>query len=166
MHKFPANAPKDLYEAFAYIGSVTRPTIDDLKLMVILEAAGKVMYDEFAAGAVDPKIRALLSDSGRDELAHAWRVSRAIGKLTGTDYSVPAPEENPYLAGWVKPDLTLELMNSLAETEFEGEALYERWAESCENAEASQLFRQNGREEASHGHRLKEVSELLAAHAR
>lgn len=163
MHTFPPNAPKNLYEAFAYIGSVTRPTIDDLKLMVILEAAGKVMYDDLAAGATDSRVRELLIDSGSDELAHARRVSRAIGKLTGTDYPVPSPEENPYLAAWEKPDLTAELMNSLAETEFGGEALYERWAENCENAEAVQLFRQNGCEETNHGHRLKEVSELLAA---
>jgi rubrerythrin len=161
MHTLPPNAPNNLYEAFAYIGSVTKPTIDDLKLMVILEAAGKVMYDDLAAGA-DPQVRALLIDSGDDELAHARRLSKAIGKLTGTDYPVPEPTENPYLTGWVKPDLTADLLNSLAQAEFGGEALYEHWAENCDNSEVRQLFRQNGREETSHGHRLKGVSELLA----
>ncbi|HVJ06669.1 MAG TPA: ferritin family protein [Candidatus Saccharimonadales bacterium] len=161
MHTLPANAPQNLYEAFAYIGSVTKPTIDDLKLMVILEAAGKAMYDELAAGA-NPRVQALLIDSGNDELTHACRLSEAIGKLTGTNYSVPEATENPYLTGWVKPDLTADLLNSLAQAEFGGEALYEHWAENCENSEARQLFRQNGREETSHGHRLKEVSGLLA----
>lgn len=151
-----------MYEAFSYIGSVTNPSLDDLKLMVILEAAGKAMYDDLASGDSDPNVQAMLLASGRDELTHAERVSAAIGKLTGTSYPVPAPEENPYLAGWVKPQLTAELAINLARTEFDGEALYEKWAKHCPNAEAAELFRLNGSEETNHGLRLEKIAELLA----
>ncbi len=162
MHVTPESAPKTLYDAFSYIGTVTLPTLDDLKLMVILEAAGQAMYDDLAAGSSDPEIETLLSASGCDELEHARRVSRAIGLLTGTDYPVPARDENPYLVDWVKPDLTETLLHNLAEAEFGGEEMYGLWAASCKNAEVADLFRQSGREETLHGDRLEKIAELLA----
>ena len=163
MHIIPKDAPQDLYDAFAYLGSLTRPTLDDLKLTVLLEAAGKAMYDHFAASVSHPAMQALLSASGRDELAHARRVSRAIGLLTGADYPVPEREENPYLVGWLAPTLTKDLLENLAEAEFRGEDMYGQWAEGCENAAVAELFRQNGREESLHGERLKTMSHLMAA---
>ena len=36
----PAGAPATIGEAFAHINAVTAPSIDDLKVMVLLEAAG------------------------------------------------------------------------------------------------------------------------------
>jgi len=63
MYALPHNAPANLYEAFAYIGSVRHATIDDLKLMLLLEAAGKEMYDDLAADAADPEIRSLLTEA-------------------------------------------------------------------------------------------------------
>ena len=41
----PAQAPESLFDAFAYIAAVETPTLDDLRLMVILEAAGKALYE-------------------------------------------------------------------------------------------------------------------------
>jgi rubrerythrin len=163
MHTLPSNAPANLYEAFTYIGSVVSPSLDDLRLMVILEAAGKAMYDDLASGNLERDVQSMLKASGRDELKHAVRVSEAIGKLTGTKYPVPVQEENPYLSGWAKPQLTAELVDDLAKEEFAGEALYEGWAAHCANPAAAELFRLNGREETSHGHRLQKVAKLLVS---
>lgn len=71
--------------------------------MVMLEAAGKLMYDDLVASDRDPKIREILVDCGREEYLHAERVNAAIGKLTGDAYPVPTSEENPYLVAWVNP---------------------------------------------------------------
>jgi rubrerythrin len=164
MHTLPPGAPATLNEAFAYIGAVTAPSIDDLKLMVVLEAAGKGLYDDLAAGVEDEAVRALLARNGREELAHAHRVSRAIGTLTEADYPVPAPAENPYLTGPApKRAVDRAVLMALAEAEFAGENLYERWAANCANPEAAALFRQNGREETEHGLRLQQAANLLAA---
>lgn len=162
MHTLPPNAPANLYEAFPYIGSVTNPSIEDLKLMVILEAAGKVMYDDLAATDVHLNVQAILTASGLDELKHAERLSVAIGKLTGDCYPVPQREENPSLTDWVKPQLTPELLKNLAQAEFGGEALYEAWAQHCPRSEAATLFRLNGGEETQHGLRLEVIAMLLA----
>lgn len=164
MHQIPAGSPATLGEAFKHINGLTNPSVDDLKVMVMLEAAGLQLYQGLAAGTDRADIHALLLHNGREELAHAHRVSKAIGKLSGADYPVPAPEENPYLAGpppATRP-LTPAILQSLAQGEFNGENLYERWASACSDAEAAALFRQNGREEVEHGMRLQQAAALLA----
>jgi rubrerythrin len=163
MHELPAGAPATMTDAFKHIATLDSPSIDDLKVMVMLEAAGLRLYQDLAAGTDRKDVHALLLHNGREELAHAHRVAKAIGKLTGTDYAVPEPEENPYLAGpqpQPKP-LTVDNLQTLAQAEFNGENLYERWAANCENAQAAALFRLNGREEAEHGARLQHAAELL-----
>lgn len=161
MHKIPKGAPTNLYEAFSYIASVSQPKIDDLKLLVILEAAGKAMYDALAESVEDREVRALLQESGQDELLHAKRVSQAIVKLTGEAYPIPGTTENPYLVDWVKPVLTRDMIEGLVGAELGGEALYASWAANCPNAEAARLFEQNGSEEANHAQRLRVIAGRL-----
>ncbi len=164
MQTLPDGAPETLNEAFAHIASVQAPTIADLQVMVLVEAAGKALYEGLAAGVEDPRVAELLARSGREELAHAHRVSRAIGRLTGTDYPVPEPQDNPYLAAPMPtPKVTREMLEGIAAAEFGGEALYEGWAAHCADPEAARLMRQNGKEEAQHGERIGEVLRMMPA---
>lgn len=157
MYVLPPNAPANLYEAFAFIGSVRNPTLDDIKLMMLLEAAGKTMYDALAEDAPNEEARRLLLESGCDEYLHAERMAQIVGLLTDEPCSVPAPAENPYLVDWQKPRLTVELLEKLAAAEDNGGALYECWAQSCANAEAAGLMRLCGREEATHSERMRKI---------
>ena len=162
MHELPADAPRSLFEAFGYIAALHAPSVDDLKVMVMLEAAGKRLYEEIADQASDPEVQKLLRHNGREELAHAHRISRAIGKLTGADYPVPEPDENPYLIDYRdNSGAGAERLSGLAETEYGGKELYERWAANCPNAEAAALMRQNASEESQHGDRLKQAVKIL-----
>jgi rubrerythrin len=163
MHPIPAGRPTNMYEAFAYIGSVEEPTLDDFRLMVLLEAAGKSMYDDLADDVESPELKAMLRECGHEEWLHAERMSRAVEILSGVPYPVPAEGENPYLVGWVKPRLTRELTDSLAKAEAGGEAMYGGWAAQCGNAEVAALFRQSGREETDHARRLERISAQLAS---
>ncbi len=164
MLSLPEGAPPTLGEAFALINKTTHPTVDVFKLMVLVEAAGKLLYEDLASQVSDEAVKALLLHNGREELAHAHRVSRAIGKLTGTDYPVPEPAENPYVAALTPArNVTVEMLTALAEAEFSGESLYETWAQNAANVDVAVLLRQNGREEAEHGARLQQAAELLAA---
>ena len=165
MHEIPEGAPATLMDAFAHMAQLDRPSVSDLKVMVMIEAAGLDLYRNMAEGTDREDVREILLHNGREELAHAHRVSKALGKITGTDYPVPAPEENPYLAG-PQPEpkpLTADALHALAEAEFSGDELYERWAANCDNEEAAALFRLNGKEELQHGGRLTQAAELLGA---
>jgi rubrerythrin len=160
--QLPAGAPQTLGEAFRYINSVTAPTLDDLKLMVLLEAAGLELYQGMAAGAVNTAVADIFNHNGREELAHAHRVSKAIKAISGEDYLPPEAADNPYLTGPpMSVPLSAEGLRGLAQGEFGGEELYETWAANSTNAEAARLFRLNGGEESQHGNRLLEAAGLL-----
>lgn len=160
----PAGAPTNLGEAFAHINSVTSPTLDDLKVMVLLEAAGLELYRGVAVDTDNVAVKALLEHNGREELAHAHRVSKAIQAISGEEFLPPEPADNPYLATALPSmSASAEALRGLAKGEFGGETLYASWAANTENPEAARLFRLNGKEETEHGNRLLEAAELLSA---
>ena len=159
----PTGAPLTLGAAFAHIYTVEKPSITDLKVMVLVEAAGLTLYEETAKATDNPEVQALLRHNGREEMAHAHRVSKAIFAISGEDFPPPDAANNPYLAGPIpSTPVTAEGLKKTAEAEFGGDALYTRWADATENAKAAALFRQNGKEESDHGNRLLEAAALLA----
>jgi len=97
MSQLPASAPEKAGEAFAHINAVISPTLDDLKLMVFLEASGLAAYYELAESAPNAEVRSLLEANGREELAHAHRVSKVIKILSGEDFPPPNAEDNRYV---------------------------------------------------------------------
>jgi len=158
----PSYMPESAGEAFKHINAVTHPTLDDLKLMVYLEASGQVGYGDLARGASSAAIAALLNANGREEVAHAHRVAKAIRAIHGEDFAVPAPEDNPYAKSAVRK-LDRAILEGLVKAENSGKTLYDTWADNTTNAEAAALFRQNGIEEAKHGARAQEAIGLLDA---
>jgi rubrerythrin len=161
MGQLPANAPESAKAAFAQVNAKTTPSIDDLKLMVYLEASGQTSYGELAKGAPNPEIRTLLEANGREELAHAHRVAQVITLISGEDFAVPAAADNRYAtaSGGVVDRAMLEM---LVRAEDGGCILYETWAANIGNPEAAALLRQNAKEETRHGQRAKDALALLA----
>lgn len=155
--------PPTIGEAFAHIGRVTAPTVMDIKVMCLVEAASKELYRATAAGAENPAVADLLRTNGDEEFVHARRAAAVLRVLTGEDFTPPEADTNPYLASGVFPigELTPPALRKLAQTEFDGERLYEGWALSIGNNEAASLLRANGKEEADHGNRLLQAAALL-----
>lgn len=158
-----AQMPQTIGAAFAHINQITAPTIDDLKVMVLVEAASEELYCRTAATTDNPAVADLLRHNGHEEMKHAHRVAEAIGLLGGGAFPPPARDANPYLTGVAGGvgELTPETLRKLAETEFAGDALYETWAASMSNPAAAALFRANGKEETDHGNRLLQAAALL-----
>jgi len=161
----PSGAPTTLGEAFAHIGKVTAPSVLDMKVMVLTEAAAMALYYKTAELSDDPRVKDLLQRNGREEMLHAQRAMLAIKAVSGEDFYAPLPEDNPYLADGAFPlgEMTKSGLEKLAQGEFGGEKLYEVWADNTANAEAARLFRLNGGEERDHGNRLLEAAALLPA---
>ena len=159
----PEGAPATLREAFAHIGTVTTPSALDMKIMALTEAAAMTLYYKTAEGTDNAEVRALLERNGREEFLHAQRAALAVKAVSGEDFFPPVAEDNPYLQGGAAPfaPITKEALTGLAQGEFGGEALYEKWAANTDNAEAARLFRLNGKEETDHGNRLMQAAALL-----
>lgn len=142
---------------FVRLFQVTKPTIDDLKIMAMLEASGLGLYQALADAAPNDAIRKQLMKNGREEVAHAHRLKKAIMLLANEDYPLPEPEQNPFHDPHPTVTVTKESLAQLAAGEGTGEALYETWASNIENEEVAALLRQNGKEETGHQHRLLEA---------
>jgi len=153
--------PKTAEEASAYIFTVKKPTLDDFKVMVLLEAAGQGFYGALAEAAPSEPIRTLLARSGQEELGHAHRVSRVIKQLFGADFTPPEPADNPYYMAPKGLVVSAEMLDGIIQGEIAGEALYESWAAGIGSDEAARLLRQNGKEERGHGDRAQQAKGLL-----
>lgn len=157
----PENMPPDFESALGYIMGVTAPTIDDFKLMAYVEAGGEAFYAGLANGAPNQAIKDLLNANGREERAHAHRLKRVIEKLSGDNFEVPAPDDNPY---YVEPEgiaVDKDFLDFLIGAEDGGDALYAGWADTIDDDECADLLRQNGKEEGNHAGRAKEMMGLL-----
>ena len=155
--------PSSTGDAFARLNAATKPSVEDLKVMVCLEAGGQGYYDQLAANAPNDEVRNLLSMNAREEMGHAERVRKAIKHLSGEDFPIPSPENNPLhgLGADSNTQVTKELLQQIAQLELDGDQLYGRWADNLDNEEAAKLLRQNGKEEVNHGERLEEAVRLL-----
>ena len=160
MSKLPDSAPATIGEAFKHINAVTHPTLDDMKLMVFLEASGQSGYYALAEGAPNAEVAELLRANGREEMDHARRVSQAIKVLYGIDFEPPTPEQNPYAGGPAAP-VTAELLQGIVRGEDNGCALYLTWAEHTADPAAAELFRLNAHEETLHGQRAARALALI-----
>lgn len=161
MSNEPQNMPADFESALGYLMGVTKPTINDFKLMAYVEAGGEAFYIGLANASPTPEIAELLTKNGREERAHAHRVKRVIEKLSGDSFEVPTPENNPY---YVIPEglsVDAAMLNDLIEGELGGDALYQGWAATMDDSECAELLSQNGKEEIRHGDRCKQALALL-----
>ena len=161
MTGLPMQMPRDGMSAYAYFLTVKQPTIEDLKGMMFLEASGQGLYDGLAALTDKEEAQQILARNGREERAHAHRLRRAIRILTGEIVEVPAPQDNPYHGALGFDALTPEVLEGLVGAEFDGETLYNIWADGVGNDDAARLLRQKGREERRHGDRMRKVMSLL-----
>ena len=160
MSKLADSAPASIGEAFKHINAVTHPTLDDLKVMVFLEASGQSGYYALAEGAPNAEVAELLRANGREELDHAQRVTQAIKLLHDIDFPAPPAEDNPYAGGPAAP-VTRALLESVVRGEDNGCALYLTWADNTPHPEAAHLFRLNAAEETLHGQRAAKAITLL-----
>ena len=96
MSNIPADLPADFGSAFARLSGLSKLGVEDMKLMVLLESAGELLYAGIADGVELAEAKTLLHQNGREEMAHANRLKKAIEILTGEPYEIPSLSENPY----------------------------------------------------------------------
>jgi rubrerythrin len=150
-----------MQDAFGRLLKVTAPTLDDLKLLLLLEAAGKSAYAAMARGTSNDAVRRILEQNGREEVGHAFRLRQVISIVHGSDFPLPGDESNPFCLG---PDVvqpvTRESLAFMADGEFAGGDFYDVWAGGIGMEKAAKLLRQNGLEERRHGERMREATAL------
>lgn len=164
MSTIPAGYPDNQMEAFALLATRTKLSIDDLKILALLETAGEAFYFAAAKAIDNEAARALLMRNGQEERGHAHRVLKAIALLGGEPYALPDDADNPYIVPLqLDGMINAELLAMIQKGEQDGDLQYQAWAdaESAANPEVAKIYRQNGSEETRHSQRLAEVAALL-----
>lgn len=164
--QIPTGYPGASLDALKLLYQRTRPSLDDLRVMSMIESAGESYYRGLADLVTNEEARELLLSNSRDERRHAERLVKAFALLGGGTLTLPSEEENPYAATLRAPsgaEFNGDYLAFLAGAEDEGHDGYERWAAAEPNPEIAMLYRLNAREEALHGRRDLRVKGLLAA---
>ena len=161
MTSIPSGYPNDQIEAFSLLATRDRLSIDDMKILALLEAAGETFYLAAAEALDNDEAKDLLSRNGQEERGHAHRLLKAI-ELSGGTFKLPADAENPYvqpmdLNGMINTDL----LNIIQQSEIDGDLQYQAWADAESNEQVAKILRQNGAEEIRHGERVAKVIAIL-----
>ena len=93
MFALPAGYPPDITAAFNILKTRTRLSLDDMRVLALIEAAGEEFYLRIAKGVSNPEAAALLKQNGREELGHAHRLLKAIVAAGGESFKMPAANE-------------------------------------------------------------------------
>jgi rubrerythrin len=163
MMTIPDGYPLDSAGAFELLRSRSKLEPNDLKVLAMIEAAGEAFYFQVAESVQDPRAKELLRQNGREERGHAYRLAKILRLQTGEEWTVPAAQDNPFLASAppTLPAVTPEFIASLEHGEADGDRLYQVWADGATDPEIAKLLRLNGREESRHGERDAEVIRYL-----
>jgi rubrerythrin len=150
----------DFFSAVAALNAVEQLDVDALRLLYRVECSGEDFYNQLADRIGDPRAADLLRRNGREERGHAERARRVIGIKLGRDYE-PTEEDRTRYAVPLPATISAEMLPLIVKAEFDGDVGYQRWAERESDPEAQRLLRLNGREETTHGERVREVIALL-----
>jgi rubrerythrin len=166
MFTLPQGYPSDISGAFGVLKTRQSLSLDDMRVLAVIEAAGEEFYLRIARSVRNAEAAALLIQNGREERGHAHRLLKAIVAAGGEPFELPSAGENPFIAGLpAQLPATPEFIASLEKGEKDGDRIYQAWADAAANEEVANVLRQNGREETRHGERDAQVIRLLAANA-
>ena len=151
----------DFFAAVAALGAIEVLDVDALRLLYRVECSGDDFYNRLADRIGDPRAADLLRRNGREERGHAERVRKIIGLRLGHPYE-PTPEDQARYTIPLPDTIAPEFFPLIVQGELDGDVGYQRWADRESDPEAQRLLRLNGREETTHGERVREVIALLA----
>ncbi len=161
MATLPPEYPIEPFAAFDFLKTRERLSVEDLKVLAMIECYGETFYELLAQGVQDEEARALLKRNAAEERGHAHRCVKAIGLLGGR-FELPADADNPFMAlAPAEIPMNAELVRLLEQGEIDGDLAYQQWADREPIAEVAQLYRLNGREEIRHCERVGQVKARL-----
>jgi len=152
----------DFFTAVSALGTIEQLDVDALRLLYRVECSGEDFYNLLADRIGDARAADLLRRNGREERAHAERIRRVLGIKVGRPYEPTAEDLSRYPVP-LPETISAELLPLIVQGEIDGDAGYQRWAERETDPEVQRLLRLNGREETTHGERVREVIALLTA---
>ncbi len=150
--------------SFRELSELQQLNVDAMRALFTIELSGEDFYNALADRIGNDEAGALLRRNGREEAGHARRLARAIGLKLGEDFE-PTPDmvERPEFHLPESVDATF--LPTLVQLELDGEPGYQRWADNEPDPAVARLLLLNGREEALHAERIRDVMSILGQNA-
>lgn len=152
----------NFYTANATLAGVATLDAPAMEMIWRIEQAGEVFYSLLAEKVDDPEAAELLRRNGREELAHARRIAKALSIRLGREWA-PGPEISEPLPVPMPPRIDAAVFAQVVQGELNGDAGYQAWADNESDPEVAKLLRLNGREETIHAERVRQVIAILEA---
>ncbi|MFM7064407.1 MAG: ferritin family protein [Actinomycetes bacterium] len=151
----------DFFTANLEVAAATELDVDTMWKVFRLERTGHEFYEQLAARVDHPGAQDLLRRNGKEELAHARRILKAIALTLG--HEVEPTEEQLELHPVPLPDtVDASLLGLVVAGERNADAGYQSWADQMDDPEVAKLLRLNGREETIHGERVDRAIALMS----
>ena len=154
--------PASACEAIALLQTRPQLSINDMKVLALIEQSAEGFYLDLARAAGNPEVAALLERNGHEERGHAHRLVKALGAL-GETFTLPPVEQNPFHQPMHCESLDRDFLTCLVQAEQGVDSSYQTWADHASNSEVEKILRQNGKEETGHGARVSQALDLLKA---
>jgi rubrerythrin len=152
----------DFFTANLEVAAATELDVDTMWKVFRLERTGHEFYEQLALRIDHPEAQELLRRNGKEELAHARRILKAISLTLGTE--VEPTEEQLELHAVPLPDtVDAGLLGLVVAGERNADAGYQAWADQMDDPEVAKLLRLNGREETIHSERVDQAIALMTA---
>ena len=153
---------ENFYSVSASLGSIETLDVSAMETIYRLECSGEQFYNLLADRIDNAEAAELLRRNGREELAHARRIAKALSLRLGHEWE-PSPEVSALLPIPMPDHLSPDLFRGIVQGELNGDAGYQAWADKEQDPEVEKLLRLNGREETIHAERVRKVLEILGA---
>ena len=150
----------NFYSANAGLAGLEKLGVPELTMLYRVEMAGEVFYNLLADRVNNVEAASLLRKNAVEEKGHARRLARAISIKLGVEWQ-PTAEEAELLAVPLPETIDANIFAGVVQGELNGDAGYQKWADSEADPEVERLLRLNGREETIHAGRAQQVLELL-----
>jgi rubrerythrin len=154
----------DFFTASASVAKAKDMDVPTMGLVFRLENSGEDFYNALADRIDDDEAADLLRRNGREERGHARRLRRAISIKLGEEWK-PSAATLERFAIPLPDEIGLDVFAVIVKAEIDGDAGYQRWADTESDPEVARLLRLNGREETIHGERVSRALEILQAAA-
>jgi hypothetical protein len=151
----------DFYSANGALAGIDVLDVDAMRLIYRLEVAGDAFYRGLADRIENEEAAELLRRNGREELGHAERIRLAIALRLGIESYEPEGDDLVPLGVPLPDRVSPRFLPVIVQGELDGDAGYQRWADSETDPAVARLLRQNGREETQHGKRVQQVMAIL-----
>jgi len=153
---------ENFYSVSASLGSIETLDVSAMETIYRLECSGEQFYNLLADRIDNAEAAELLRRNGREELAHARRIAKALSLRLGHEWQ-PSSEVSTLLPIPMPDHVTSDLFRGIVQGELNGDAGYQAWADKEQDPEVEKLLRLNGREETIHAERVRKVLEILGA---